>query len=104
MSGGDRYFVLAHRAGPDWQSDLTLFEQPGVAAHIAFMSSVTERGLMVLGGPYAPDPGEELVGMAVIHAADLDAARAIAAEDESVRAGLLRVSVREWTPKMGSAL
>jgi uncharacterized protein YciI len=68
------------------------------------MSSVAERGRMVLGGPYAPEPGAELVGMAVIRAADLAEAQAIAEEDESVRAGLLRVSVREWTPKMGSAL
>ncbi len=106
MSGSeDRWFVLAHYPGPRWDEPVPFREQQGIGDHIAFMRSLADRGLLALGGPFAEAVGPaDQVGMAIIRAADPTEAEALAAEDESVRGGLLRVRVREWLPKMGSAL
>ena len=42
--------------------------------------------------------------MAIIEASDMEAAQLLADSDESIRAGLLTVTVRPWRPRMGSAL
>ncbi len=97
-------FVLFHSAGPAWDKTLGFMEQPGIGEHIAFMRSLTERGLMVLGGPFGDEDAGVAVGMAVIAAPDADAAELVAHEDRSVAHGLIRVSVRPWTVPMGVAL
>ena len=97
-------FVLNHSPGPGWDSKLGFMEQPGIGEHVAFMRSLTERGLMVLGGPFADENAEAAVGMAVIIAADADEAYCLAHEDRSLEHGLIRVSVRPWTVPMGVAL
>jgi uncharacterized protein YciI len=101
-----RRFVLAHSPGPLWAMGAPYAAQQGIEAHFGFMHSLAQRGLLLAGGPYAEagDADGRMVGMAIIEADDLAAAEAIAAEDGSVRAGLMRVEVREWGPRMGSWL
>lgn len=79
-------------------------EQPGVEDHIAFMRSLTERGLMVLGGPFSDGDATAAVGIAVITARDAAEAELVALEDRSVENGLIRVAVRPWSVPMGFAL
>lgn len=45
-------FVVVREAGPGW-ADGGISEQPGVAEHGAFMSSLAEEGLLLFGGPLA---------------------------------------------------
>jgi uncharacterized protein YciI len=45
-----------------------------------------------------------MVGMAIVELEGLAAAQALGASDASVQAGLLRVEVREWGPRMGNWL
>ncbi len=97
-------FVLFHSPGPAWDHQLGFLEQPGIELHIAFMRDLTQRGLMVLGGPFADGDDAGPVGMAVIAAADAAEAERLAQEDRSVASGLLRVAIRPWTVPMGSAL
>lgn len=97
-------FVLAHSPGPAWDHSLPYPEQPNVMEHIGFMQSLDQRGLLVLGGPYDEIAPHQPVGMAIIEADDLAAARALAEEDPSLALGLVTVSVRAWRPRMGSAL
>lgn len=99
-----RLFVLFHSPGPAWDRTLGFMQQPGIEAHIAFMRSLTERGLMALGGPFADDDATGAVGMAVIATADAKEAERLAHEDRSVEAGLIIVSVRPWMVPMGFAL
>lgn len=103
-AGVQRLFVLFHSPGPGWDRALGFMQQPGIEAHIAFMRSLTERGLMALGGPFADDDATGAVGMAVIAVADAEEAERLANEDRSVGAGLINVSVRPWTVPMGFAL
>jgi uncharacterized protein YciI len=97
-------FVLFHSRGAAWDPALGFLEQPGIEQHIAFMRSLTARGLIVLGGPFADGDAAGQVGMAVIATRDAAEAERLAQEDQSVERGLLRVSVRPWTVPMGFAL
>lgn len=97
-------FVLFHSPGPAWDGALAFMEQPGIDEHVAFMRSLADRGLMVLGGPFDDHDAEAGVGMAVITAQDAAEAEHIALEDRSVASGLIRVTTRPWTVPMGFAL
>lgn len=103
-AGVKQLFVLFHSPGPVWDPAVAFMEQRGIGAHIAFMRSLTERGLMALGGPFADDDASGTVGMAVIAVADGGEAERLAHEDRSIEAGLIKVSVRPWMVPMGFAL
>jgi len=97
-------FALLHSPGPRWNHAIGFLEQPGVEEHIAFMRSLSDRGLMVLGGPFGDDDATQWVGMALVTAPDAGAAERLALEDRSVASGLVRVTVRPWNVPMGFAL
>jgi len=90
-------FALFHSPGPGWADGVGFREQPGVELHYGFMKSLHDRGLLVAGGPFldSVSPGRA-VGVAVIRAGSAEEATAIANEDPSIDAGLLRVEVRPW--------
>ena len=71
---------------------------------MAFMRSLHDRGVLVLGGPFLDDADGTHVGMAIIRAESQEAAVALASGDASVAAGLLQVRVRPWLAPMGTAL
>ena len=97
-------FVIEHRAGRAWLDGAGFREQPGVDVHMAFMRSLHDRGVLVLGGPFLDDADGAHVGMAIIRAGSHEAAATLAAEDPSVAAGLLEVRVRPWLAPMGIVL
>ncbi|MDP9467457.1 MAG: hypothetical protein M3P32_01780 [Chloroflexota bacterium] len=97
-------FVLFHSPGSAWDPSLGFMEQPGIEEHISFMRGLTERGLMVLGGPFADRGAAGPVGMAVITARDASDAERLAMQDQAVEHELIRVTVRPWTVPMGFAL
>jgi uncharacterized protein YciI len=97
-------FVIEHSPGPAWADGVAYREQPGIGAHLEFMRSLHDRGLMVLGGPFLDDIAGAHVGMAIVRAESLVAAGSLAAEDGSIGTGLLRYRVRPWMAAMGSAL
>ena len=83
-------------------------EQPGIMDHISFMGRLDEEHRLILGGPFDDEwigsSDSTPVGMAIIEASDMQEAQLLADSDESVKAGLLTVTVRAWRPRMGSAL
>ena len=97
-------FVIEHSPGSAWADGVPYREQPGIGAHLEFMRSLHDRGLMMLGGPFLDDAAGTHVGMAIVRAESPEAADALAAEDRSVTAGLLRYRVRPWMAAMGTAL
>ena len=101
-------FVLIHRPGPRWQAGAPFPEQSGIMDHITFMGRLDEDHRLILGGPFDDEwsgsSDNTPVGMAIIEASDMEAAQLLADSDESIRAGLLTVTVRPWRPRMGSAL
>jgi uncharacterized protein YciI len=86
------YFVLTHSPGPLWDHAKAFREQPGVAAHIGYMSSYADKGQIVMGGPFLDNSG----GMMIFDLPSIADARAIAEADPTVKSGLLTVTVRPW--------
>jgi len=90
----DLRFVVVHAPGPNWQPDVPLFEQDGVAAHVSHYRELLEAGKLALGGPFL----DAAAGGMMIPAPGLTEAEivAFAHADPAVRSGLLRVDVRPW--------
>jgi uncharacterized protein YciI len=97
-------FVIEHAPGPGWEAETNFREQPGIEDHIAFMSSLHEHGVLVIGGPFMDDVGDRPVGMAVVRVASEVEANALAGQDQAVVKGLLSYRVRPWRVPMGVAL
>ena len=104
MNAPATLFVIEHAPGSGWEAGTDFREQPGIEDHFAFMSSLHERGVLVIGGPFMDEVGDRPVGMAVVRAASEDDADALAAQDQSVVKGLLTYRVRPWRVPMGVAL
>ena len=66
-------------------------------AHLAFLAGLNERGHILVSGRRNPPVG----GVVVIDAEDLDAAKAIMAEDPFAKAGVARYEPYEFTPSAG---
>jgi uncharacterized protein YciI len=90
------FLVTLHRSGPDWQPARPLEEQSGWAEHAAFMDSLVEAGVVVLGGPLAD---EHRVVLAV-EADSADAVRAALAPDPWRETHLALASVEPWTIRL----
>ena len=74
-------FVVHFETGPNWNKSLTPAEQPGFREHSANLNRLRKEGAIVFGARY-----EEL-GMIVLEAESLEAARAIVDADPGVRSG-----------------
>ena len=87
-----RYFVVYNRDRPG-TAELRAAHRD---AHLAFMKSLAPAAK--IGGPLMSEDGEARIGgMFVIEADSLAEARAIAARDPYVQAGLFEVAyVNEW--------
>jgi uncharacterized protein YndB with AHSA1/START domain len=58
---GEQVFVaLQHRPGPAADPNLLIFSQPGFAEHVAFLSRMQERGLVLAAGPLPDSEGARL--------------------------------------------
>ena len=66
-------------------------------AHLAFLAGLNERGHILVSGRRNPPVG----GVVVIDAEDLDAAKAIMAEDPFAKAGVAKYEPYEFTPSAG---
>jgi uncharacterized protein YciI len=104
MNAPATLFVIEHAPGPGWEAGTGFREQPGIEDHFAFMSSLHERGVLVIGGPLMDDVGDRPVGMAVVRVANEEEADTLAGQDQAVAKGLLTYRVRPWRVPMGIAL
>lgn len=91
-----RYFVLMHRPGPAWVRGKSFRDQPGIGAHVGYMSGFLDQKKLVMGGPFLDDSG----GMMLFDLPSIEAARAIAGADPTVKSGLLEVHVKPWQVAM----
>jgi uncharacterized protein YciI len=66
-------------------------------AHLAFLAGLNEQGHILVSGRRNPPVG----GVVVIDAEDLDAAKAIMAEDPFAKAGVAKYEPYEFTPSAG---
>jgi uncharacterized protein YciI len=69
--------------------------------HLAYLDSMSERGAMILAGPFEDQPDESWRGLC-IYVTSLEETRALAGADPSVQAGRLAVDVFTWWTKKGA--
>lgn len=69
---------------------------PHLRAHIEFMISLEERGVLFASGPFHADGASTGEGLTIVRAASLTDARAILDADPFAVAGLRTWDVREW--------
>ena len=84
--------VIRFRAGPTWSTG-TVREQPDWDAHAVYVNDLIDRGIFVMGGPFADDSGSQSLWEGV----DLDEARRIVHEDPFMENGVFELEeIREW--------
>jgi uncharacterized protein YciI len=87
-------FVLQWGHGPAWVEGKTVREQPYWNEHADFMDPIFERGMVVLGGPFADGSGSLLV----LEAEDEREVRETFAADPFVTKGIFVMqSLKQWT-------
>jgi uncharacterized protein YciI len=90
----DLRIVIFHRPGPAWHAGKSLFEQPGVRAHVGHYQQWLAEGKLALGGPYTDGAGG---GMMILSAGvGEEEARRFADEDPAVKDGTLIAELRPW--------
>ena len=89
----DIRFLVQHLPGPAWQSGKSVFEQPGIAAHIQHYRQWQQQGKLELGGPFLDHSGGMMVPVAGLSEAEV---RAFADADPAVQSGLLQVQIKPW--------
>lgn len=71
------------------------------AGHLANLAALRDRGVLTVAGPFADQEDESLRGLCLFRCSVAEA-RALMAEDPSVRAGRLYVDVFTWLTAPGS--
>lgn len=81
--------------GPKWLPGRDVWGQgSAVRAHLTYMRDRFDTGVLLVGGPLR----HGMAGMALLEVADVGAARAFAAADPAVAAGVLVYEVAEVLP------
>ena len=96
------HFAVVREAGPGWVAGKVVLDQPGAAAHAAFMNSLAAEGFVVLGGPLGEGENEQVRVLLVVDAGGEAEVHARLAGDPWVSSGQLRiVSVEPWKLLVG---
>jgi len=95
------YFVVINEQGPAWDPTRSMRDQARWPDHAAFMNSLVDEGVVVLGGPIAGGPTHR--ARLIAKSVSEPALRARLAEDPWMRMGLLRtLSIEPWEVLLGS--
>jgi uncharacterized protein YciI len=86
-------FAVIHKPGPNWKSGVDFREQPGVKDHIMHYRKWYTEGKLSLGGPYLDNSGGMMITVPGLKREDVDK---FAADDPSVKNGLLLFEVKPW--------
>jgi uncharacterized protein YciI len=85
--------VLRIRPGPAWTRGLPE-EQPGWDAHAEFIDDLIERGVFIMGGPYA----DRLGSMSLWEGVNANEVRRVMESDPFVLNGVFEIEdVADWT-------
>lgn len=84
-------FAISYTPGPAWLEGTPILEQP-LQGHLAYMTELSKRGILLLGGPFK----ETQAGLGIIMAASTDEALALASKDPAVQSRLIIATVNPW--------
>src|SRR5262245_36492824 len=96
------WLVLSHTPGVQAPEDGNVFAHPDFGEHVAFVSGLVERGLVVGAGPIGGRTGDGMTIIRVPAAAVGDHVRAAHEDDASVVRGLLQLDITAWNVRMAS--
>lgn len=89
-------WTLVLLRSPEREPDLSEAEQDRIQdAHLAFLTSLRERGVLATAGPFRDRADESIRGLCV-YRVDVEEARREAAEDPAVKAGALVAHAFTW--------
>ncbi len=84
--------LVRWRAGPAWKSG-AVDDQPGWDEHAAFIDDLVERGVFVMGGPFADQRGSQ----SLLENVSEDEARELVLQDPFIENGVFELEeVRAW--------
>jgi hypothetical protein len=86
-------FAVIHKPGPQWKSGVDFRDQPGVKEHITHYRKWYTEGKLSLGGPYLDNSGGMMITVPGLKQEDVNK---FAADDPSVKSGLLTFEVKPW--------
>jgi uncharacterized protein YciI len=89
-----KYFVVETARGTTWDNQKSRRDQTGWVAHAAFMDSLVDDGLVVIGGPIGEIEGDQ--ALIVVKANNERDARACLANDPWIDGVLCIRSIRPW--------
>lgn len=90
-------FAVTTAKGANWDHARDIRQQPLWEQHAAFADQLTERGVIIIGGPIASEDGEDIALLAV-EAADEETLRSIFDADPWTVHKVFRIkNVRSWT-------
>ena len=84
-------FAVRFQPGAGWDQSKPPAEQTGFASHSANLQRLRRDGRVVLGGRFAD------LGLIVVSAADLAAARELFTSDETIAAKVFSVQIDQWS-------
>jgi uncharacterized protein YciI len=94
---GETWVALLHRPGPAAPAGGSVFDDPGFAEHVAFLTRMSQAGYLVAAGPLTDCDGEGMTILRLPGANQVDRATQLATQDDaSVAAGFFTVTVRPW--------
>ncbi len=96
-------FAVTREAGPGWAEGKGAVEQPGTAEHAAFMSTLADEGLILLGGPLAgSEHGRVRVLLIAQAASENDVLRRLAEDPWAVQQRLVIAGIEPWNVFLGA--
>lgn len=87
----NQLFAITYAPGPCWKEGTHTVEQ-SLLAHLAYMTDLSRRGTLLLGGPFRVTLG----GLGIIMAASVDDAHELISKDPAVQTQLLCATVNPW--------
>ena len=94
----DVRFVVIHKPGTAWKSGVPMFEQDGLQQHVEHYRKLLAEGKLMIGGPFLDEAGGGfMIPESAVAEEDL---RRFAADDPTVKSGLLTFEIRPWLAGM----
>lgn len=90
------YHLVRMAPGPAWDSSRSRRQQAGWSNHAAYMDTLAEHGVVVLGGPLGANPESDSDAVLVVEAYDEAAARVMLSADPWFNTVLTIISIEPW--------
>ena len=97
------HYVVRREAGPAWEPESPLGDQPALDRHAAFMDALADEGFLVFGGPLPRSDAGPFRAMLIAQAHDeAEIHRRLADDPWTAADQLVTVSVEPWTIIVGT--